>query len=181
MNRKLTIYLLLGLLLILLIGCSSESKDINEPINEIDNTTEDEVAINESYTYEYQDVTIAFDTKAAPILKKLGDENSYFESESCAFPGLDKIYTYPGIEIQTYEKDGVDYIISLSFLDDTITTNKGIRLFDSISKVIDIYGDNYEMASGLYTYTKGDTTLSFLVKDDEVISIEYSAMVSESK
>jgi len=176
MRKKLLVYLMIGLLLILLIGCASDEKSIDEASNQVDVAVEAEP----SYTYTYEDVTIELDAEAEPLLTQLGEENSYFESESCAFPGLDKIYTYPGIEIQTYEQDGVDHIISIGFLDDTIATNEGIRLFDSLSKVEEVYGDDYTEASGLYTYRKGNTTLSFLVKDDEVISIEYSLIVSET-
>ena len=177
MLKKITVFLLITLMFIMLIGCNDESVDNNETDPQESNVTETEVI--ESYTYTYNDTKIEINSKAEPILDDLGEETSYFESESCAFPGLDKVYTYPGLEIQTYEKDGIDHILSVNILDDTIGTNKGIRLFDSSSKVIETYGENYEENTGQYIYKKGETKLSFLIKDDEVIAIEYAAIVKE--
>lgn len=62
--------------------------------------------------------------KAAPILEKLGEPMEYFEAESCAFEGLDKIYTYSGFELHTYEMKGTDYVASVMFLDDSVSTKK---------------------------------------------------------
>ena len=39
-------------------------------------------------------------TDVAPVIEALGEPLHYFESESCAFKGLNK-YTYGGFEIST--------------------------------------------------------------------------------
>lgn len=179
MLKKITIFLLITLISIMLMGCNDESVDNNETDPQESNVTETEVI--ESYSYTYNGTKIEINSKAEAVLEDLGEEINYFESESCAFPGLDKVYTYPGLEIQTYEIEGVDHILSVNILDDTIGTNKGIRLFDSSSKVIETYGENYEENAGQYIYKKGETKLSFLIKDDEVIAIEYAAIVEETK
>ena len=54
----------------------------------------------------------------------LGEPMHYFEAPSCAFEGMDKIYSYSGFEFTTYTKDNVDYIASIVFLDDTVTTRE---------------------------------------------------------
>lgn len=179
MQNKIILLLLCTLLIFTLIGCSGESVKVSESDN--GETTETDTNVIETYIYNYNGTEIELNSKAKPIIDNLGEEISYFESESCAFPGLDKVYTYPGLEIQTYEKEGVDHILTINILDDTIATNKGIRLFDASSKVIDTYGENYEENSGQYIYKKGNTQLSFLIKDDEVIAIEYAAIVEETK
>ena len=51
-------------------------------------------------------ITIAMNEKAAPILGHLG---SSIILGRVAFEGLDKIYTYSGFELHTYEIEGVDY------------------------------------------------------------------------
>ena len=46
-------------------------------------------------------VTVSVDEDMAQVLTDLGEAQSYFEAESCAFEGLDKTYTYPGFVITT--------------------------------------------------------------------------------
>jgi len=179
MQKKVIGFLLFTLLIFTLVGCNEESANTNETDSE--ESIDSETKVVESYTYNYDGIEIKLNSKAKPIIDALGEEINYFESESCAFPGLDKVYTYPGLEIQTYEKEGIDHILSISILDDTIATNKGIRLFDTSSKVVETYGENYEEDSGQYIYKNGETKLSFLIKDDEVIAIEYAAIVEETK
>lgn len=179
MQKKIIVFLMFTLLIFTLIGCSGENANTSETGEE--ESVDSETEVVESYAYNYDGTEIKLNSKAKPIIDALGKEMNYFESESCAFPGLDKVYTYPGLEIQTYEKDGVDHILSINILDDTIATNKGIRLFDTSSKVVETYGENYEENSGLYIYKKGETQLSFLIKDDEVIAIEYAAIVEETQ
>jgi C-terminal processing protease CtpA/Prc len=176
MLKKIILFLLITLLLISTIGCSSSDTTKEESTQEVVSTEEE---IVESYSYTYNETEIELNAQAKPILDALGEEISYFESESCAFPGLDKVYTYPGLEVQTYEKEGIDHILSINLLDDTIATNKGIRLFDSITKVKDTYGDNFKEKAGHYIYTKGKTKLSFLIKDNEVIAIEYAVIIED--
>lgn len=176
MLKKIILFLLIMLLVMNILGCS-DSDATNEDLTEAVVSAENEVV--ESYTYTYNETVIELNKEAKPILNNLGEEISYFESESCAFPGLDKVYTYPGLEIQTYEKEGIDHILNINLLDDTIATNEGIRLFDNVSKVKDAYGEDYVEKAGQYIYTKGDTRLSFLIKDDEVIAIEYAAILEE--
>lgn len=179
MQKKIIIILMITLLTFTLFGCNDENANSSE--TEPEKSIDSEAEAVESYAYNYNGTEIELNSKAKPIIDALGEEINYFESESCAFPGLDKIYTYPGLEIQTYEKDGVDHILSINILDDTIATNKGIRLFDTSSKVVETYGENYEENSGQYIYKKGQTQLSFLIKDNEVIAIEYAAIVEETK
>lgn len=45
--------------------------------------------------------------------------------------------------------------------------------------MIEAYGDDYTEGFGLYTYTKGSSGLSFLVVNNEVVSIEYKARIVE--
>ena len=47
------------------------------------------------FTYTNGSVTIEMNSDAAAVVEKLGEPLDYFESESCAFEGLDKVYTYP--------------------------------------------------------------------------------------
>ncbi|HBG77138.1 MAG TPA: hypothetical protein DDW86_09305, partial [Clostridiales bacterium] len=64
----------------------------------------------EGYSYEYNGIKIPMNVDAAPIVKKLGKPANYFEAASCAFQGLDKVYTYSNFEIGTYPKGDKDFI-----------------------------------------------------------------------
>jgi len=116
-------------------------------------------------------------TDVKSVIDKLGDPLNYFEAESCAFKGLDKFYTYPGFEITTYPMNGKDYISSVNLMDDTVSTPEGIYLGSTVDDMIAAYGDNYTESSGSYTYIKDDSKIQFIVKDDEIISITYLAIV----
>lgn len=174
------LFLLLLCFMLIVSGCGAENSNPQDENGNNENIS-DEVSLEDKtpdgYFLKYSDVIIPLNVPAEDIISKLPAETSYFEAESCAFQGLDKIYTYSGFELHTYEVDGIDYIYGMIFLDDSIETVEGIRLFSTIDDVISVYGNDYEEDMGLYTYTKNKTTLSFLIENDEVVSIEYSAVV----
>lgn len=131
----------------------------------------------EGFAFEANGVTIPMNVDVAPIIEALGEPVQYFEAASCAFQGLDKIYTYSGFEINTYPKDGKDFISSVYFLDDSVATDKGIYLGSTLEEVTAAYGEDFTQESGEYTYTLGQTSLSFILEEDAVASITYSAIV----
>jgi hypothetical protein len=164
------------LLLVFVVGCSKDGTTsvVNE--NQKVETDEKEV-VSEVETKEYfftlRDVKIEMQADVTPIIKALGEPGFYFEAESCASQGLDKIYTYGGIEIHTYENNDKDYVASILFIDDTVETDEGIALFETLEDVVKAYGDDYFKYLGLYTYQGIDSKLSFLIENEEIISIEY--------
>lgn len=130
----------------------------------------------DGYVFEVDGITIALNAKASSILEKLGEPMDYFEAKSCAFQGLDKIYTYSGFEMHTYEIDGVDHVLAVMFLDDSVSTKEGIYLSSDFDHVLQAYGDEYTQEQNVYTYELGKSKLSFMIEDDEVVSIEYMAI-----
>lgn len=125
------------------------------------------------YLFAAKGVTVSIDAEAGPITEQLGEPLSYFESESCAFEGLDKIYTYSGFELDTYPKGGKDYISAVVLTDDTVSTPEGIAIGDSLEKVKEAYPGEYTEICSMLRYEKGGMTLSFIIQDNEVKSIEY--------
>jgi len=104
---------------------------------------------------------------------KYGVENEYSEVASCAFNGLDKTYRYLHYEITTYPIDNQDTIASIYFLDDAVTTKEGVKITDTLDKVVEVYGEDYTKDQDKYTYKKGKTELCFIISNDVVTSIEY--------
>lgn len=132
------------------------------------------------YTFVYQDVTISVDALAAPIVDALGEPVSYFEAASCAFEGLDKMYTYNSVEIDTYpDEKGNDRVSSIILKDDMVQTPEGVYLFGTKADMIAAYGENYTEQNGLIVYEKDGMQLCFILENDEIVSIEYVSTVLE--
>lgn len=186
--------------ILLLVGCSKEkaadtTDNTNAAVTEgaqnvtgTDTTGTDTTGSNtsadsasgdatEGFSFTFNGVNIPMNVDAAPIIKALGDPATYFEAASCAFQGLDKIYTYSGFEINTYPNGDKDYVSTVYFLDDSVTTDKGICLGSTLEDVKAAYGEDCTEVSGEYTYTLGQSKLSFIIKDDSVTSITYKAVV----
>lgn len=129
------------------------------------------------YAFIYHDVVIEIDAEAAPVLEQLGEANSYFEAASCAFNGLDKMYTYSSFELDTYPMDDKDYVSMILFKDDTISTAEGISIGDTIERVTEVYGEDSTMESGMIVYQKDGMKIGFVVDNGKISSIEYQTTV----
>ena len=129
-----------------------------------------------SYHLVYRDVELAPGAEADPAITSLGDDYSYFESPSCAYQGMDKVYTYDSIIIRTYTMDEVDYINSIEIKDDTVETPEGIYIGCTSDQVTEAYGDS---GSDSLIYVDGDIQLSFITDGSgNVTGISYD-VVSE--
>ena len=131
------------------------------------------------YVFIYKGVTIEMDADAAPIVEQLGEPDSYFEAPSCAFEGIDKMYTYGGLELDTYPTEDKDYISSIIFKDDTLTTVEGIGIGDSVSSLEAAYGTQWTDEDGMMVYEKDGMKLCFIIEEDSIISVEYRSGVIE--
>ncbi|MBQ7955641.1 MAG: hypothetical protein IJ282_07805 [Lachnospiraceae bacterium] len=132
------------------------------------------------YVFVYQGVSISADALAAPIVETLGEPVSYFEAASCAFEGLDKMYTYNSVEIDTYpDAEGADRVSSIILKDDMVETPEGVSLFETKADMIAAYGENYKEENGLLVYEKDGMKLCFILENDEIVSIEYMSTVLE--
>ena len=116
----------------------SETESI-DTIEKNENTRQEDLTENKGYLFVYNDILIEIDALANPIIEKLGEANSYFEAPSCAFEGIDKMYTYNSFEIDTYPMNDNDYVSAIIFKDDTITTNEGVGIGDSKEKLLEVY------------------------------------------
>jgi hypothetical protein len=168
MKRKLFFALMSVLLLsLVLTGCSNKETGNHDP------GTEDD-----GYEFVSNGVNIQMLAEADAVLSELGEESTYFEAESCAYQGMDKIYTYSGFELRTNEIDKKDFVTSVLLVDDSVATPEGVSLFMTKEDMVKAYGDDYVEELGLYTYTMGNSMLSFLIKDNEITSIEYTAVAA---
>ena len=117
--------------------------------------------------------TVSVDEDMAQVLSDLGEAQSYFEAESCAFEGLDKTYTYPGFVITTRPEGEKDYVNSIRLTDDSVSTGEGIYIGSTEADVKAAYGEDGGADQGMLSYTAGGVSLNFILESGAVISIEY--------
>ncbi|MCD8300871.1 MAG: hypothetical protein LUC41_06855 [Clostridiales bacterium] len=141
-----------------------------------DNTADETAAAVDAYTVTIDGTTIIMNAEADPIIEGLGDDYSYFESESCAFEGLDKVYSYSGFKLDTYPTDDVDYVSAIIFMDDTVESDEGITIGSARDDVIEAYGEADEDTGSSLIYEKGDSTMTIGITDDAVSSFEIDAV-----
>ena len=115
------------------------------------------------------------------VAAQLGEPISYFEAKSCVFEGIDRMFTYPGFEIDTSpDGRGGDAVTTVYLLDDSVTTPEGAYIGCSKSLVERLYGEYFGPEENSKSYERGGTELKFVLKDETVVSICYSLSDSAS-
>ena len=125
------------------------------------------------YYLSIRNVDIRIGSKLDETIEKLGDDYTYFEADSCAFQGKDKIYTYGSVAILNYQVEGVDYIATIEIKDDLVSTNEGISIGSNRDDVISAYGNEGELTENSIMYVSGNTCLKFIMKENKVNYITY--------
>lgn len=157
---------------------AAQSVEKNEAASDTQADVQDESSAK-GYTFVYNDISVTMDADAAPIVEKLGEPASYFEAASCAFEGLDKIYTYNGFELDTYPVGDKDYVSSVILKDDSVSTAEGICIGDSLEKLQKAYDGEGEENAGMRVYEKDGMKLCFIMQGQDIIAIEYRSTVLE--
>jgi hypothetical protein len=121
--------------------------------------------------------SVSMDMDMSGVLAALGDPVTYFEAASCAFEGLDKIYTYDHFEIDTYPEGDKDLVSAVLLLDDLVTTPEGAYIGQTKAEIESIYGTDYETKGTAMVYTKDGAHLEFVLSGDAVQSISYQSSV----
>ena len=158
----------------LLFGCSKEQKDEGKQTGIIQEQSN-------GYYFVYDEMEIIVDMPAKEVLENLGEYKTYFEAQSCAIDSIIRTYGYGNFEIDTYELDGKEYISSIFFKDDTVTTKEGAFLFMNKDQLFHLYGEDYIEEAGMVVYYKDKMKLKFLISEDEIVSIQYASLVTEVK
>lgn len=127
----------------------------------------------DAFSFTINGTKVTVNENMAGVLAALGEPQSYFEAESCAFEGLDKTYTYAGFVITTYPDGEQDFINSIRLTDDSSATQEGVYIGCTADQVQAVYGDAKDDHVGALSYTNGDTMLNFILEGDVVVSIEY--------
>lgn len=169
------ILILIVIIVVIIAICVIANKTTTTEESSVE-ATSSELGTVEEYKIKYNGVDITpgteFDEEA------IQEEYEYSEIESCAFEGSDKVYKYSDLQITVAEVDGVDTVYSVYFLSESISTTEGVSLADEQEVMTETYGDDYENnVINQYIYEKGDVSLSFIVGNGYIISIEYTLNV----
>ncbi len=170
---------------------SSESTDASEQVitrsedDEEDEESGEEEAVSAEeeesqeegvFSFEVDGVTLtpgeAFDASVLP------DADDVYTVPSCAVEGSDNVYNYTDFEVTAYDAGDGEVTYSVYLIDPNITTPEGLALGDSMDKVTELYGDDYEQDGTAMIYTRGETKLSIILQNDVVVSIEYLLVLS---
>ena len=127
------------------------------------------------YTFTKGSTKIAVGADTASILTSLGKELKYYESPSCYFSGMDKIYTYAGFEIHTYPdpNGNGDRVNRIILLDDTVQTEEGVYIGSAQASVLAAYGEATEKKADSWDYRCKDMYMRFFFENGVVKEIQY--------
>ena len=125
------------------------------------------------YYFEVKGVKVEMKADAEAVLKALGSYKSSYEAPSCAFDGMDKIYSYGGYDILTYTADGKDFISGVVLRDDTVETPEGIAIGSKLEDVKKKYNAKEE-GSSINVYSE-NCRLLIIFDNGVVSSIQYIA------
>ena len=175
MKKLITMMLALVLALSVCVACGGNTASgDNQGSNQSGNAP---VAATDGYVFNYNGTKIAMHAEAAPIIAALGEPKSYSEEASCAFTGLDKTYFYGSFYVQTYPIGEKDYIFGVWFADDSVQTDEGVYVGMPQADVEAAYGSDGYNGSNAYKMTKGKSSLTVILKDGAVSSVQYDAVV----
>lgn len=187
--KKLSVLMMCALMVgTVLTGCGSSSETASGNVNEgkVENSNEQkqeessQTAVEEStptgYWMAVNGNNLVMNGEMAPVVEALGEPDSYFESDSCAFQGKDKVYTYGSVKVTTYPVNEVDYVYTVELLDDTVTTSEGVYIGASRDDVIATYGEATTTSDTSLVYVKDDSQLTFIFEGDSVKNIVYMAI-----
>ncbi len=157
-------------ILLLLTSCASVSKTNDSKAVVTDNT---ETTQKQKIEFSYQGSAVNIDDDMKEVKDKIGEPKHYFEADSCAYQGKERVYIYGGMEIRTYEKEGEEYVFNIALTDNLVSTKEGLKLFMSEDKVTAIYSELEKEVGGVYIFSGYNCDLRVLTQDKKVVSIEY--------
>lgn len=161
-----------ALVLVLAVAlCSCGSGNTTPSNSNSGSTTKD-------YVFKSGSTTVEMKADAEAVLKALGAYKSSYEAPSCAFDGMDKIYSYNGFDLMTYTQNGKDLISGVVLRDDTVETPEGIAIGSKAEDVKKAYGD-FEKDATSATFKTDNCKLLIIFDGGVVTSIQYIALVEK--
>lgn len=126
-----------------------------------------------AYSFLYNGYNIDIGQKWSEVSGKLGDYNSTFVAESCAYQGTDRYYYYDDFEIMTSEIDGEELLTDIFIEKENVEAAGGVCVGMSLADVAKKMGPADKTTENGLVYYGGRTNVQINTRDDKVVSIEY--------
>ena len=177
--KKLITVLALLVLVFALAACGSEAEQnadlvITRATEESQSAEVENVqaeAVKEEFCFIAEGVELIPGADFDPTV--LPEAASLYTVPSCAIEGTDNVYNYETFEITAYDDGTGEVIYSIYIIDPNITTPEGLALGDGLDRVLELYGDEYQMNGAAYDFYGTETMLSIIIQNEAVASIEY--------
>ena len=137
-------------------------------------------AVQITYDYVLNGTPIVVGEEAAPVLEKLGAEDSVFEAPSCAFTGVSYYYTYGGVQVITYPDEhdqSLNRLYEVDLIDDTAATNEGIKVGDTYDDLIAKYGKPDQETPAYASYQTEGKAVRFFLDGENIKQIVYTIVM----
>lgn len=134
---------------------------------------ENEGGASSPFYVNYKNVKIELDKKAESVLEKLGEPKYSDNLGDCGGIGVQMKYTFDDITVNTLKESDGEVIHKIGFLNDLVSTPKGISIGSSEQDVRDAYGNPSSDENGKLTYKSGDLELEFTIKNGSVSAVNY--------
>lgn len=130
---------------------------------------------SKAYAFKYNGSEISVDMEMSSALAALGRYDRQETSPSCNHDGDAHFYYYgTKLEVETYPKNGKDYVYKITLFDDTVATAEGVRIGNARDAVTEAYGNPTEEKGNALIYRAGNMYLRFHISNSGRVSqIQY--------
>ncbi len=116
---------------------------------------------------------ITLDAPAEPVLAALGTPFGYGEQRCKNNPGVEKIYRFSGLSLQTYPGEDGERIMGVQITDGSHRTPEGISIGDTAARVRECFGEN-AIQGNTCTVQTASEKMVLQLENNLVASIQYS-------
>ena len=131
--------------------------------------------MSDDYFFHAGGVEIVPGVRAEDVLGYLGEHRSLQSSPSCAFDGEERVYRYSGYDIYTYYENGKEIIERIVLTSDAVSTERGVRVGNSLHDIVEAYGRDYDRVGENIRYDGERCDLQFILRDGVITSIKFLA------
>lgn len=165
----------LFLMIVMAAGCGEKPPPSSEVVATQPGVTEDAKPLSENdLFFSIDGKAFRLDDSISLVTAALGTDYEYSETISCEYDGMDKIFTYDGVEFYTYPQGSDDFLHEVILITSKYKTARGIAVGDGKERVMAAYGEGYEDKDGIWVYQADAGALWFYFTGDTVRSISLS-------
>ncbi len=165
---------LLALFTVVIIAALSGNKQGNGNGNSENIKSADDIC-----GFVYNGITISLNDKMPDVIALIGEPGKHYETNNCAYQGVEGVYTYQSFEINTFNKGDGERILSITFLNDLVSTKDGVSI-GNLKEVVEAkYGAPDSTTDTSYFYVTDDATLIFIFDGNKIISIQYKTTAGQ--